>query len=74
MPDLITVRYFSIDRYRETRHYRTLKGAQRYAHHWIGAHPEIGQGYAISGDGVGRITCKGCTLRELFPEPEAVAQ
>jgi hypothetical protein len=26
-------------------------------------------GHLISGDGVGKITAEGITLRELFPEP-----
>ena len=33
----------------------------------IGRHPELGGHYAVSGDGVGKITCDGCTLAELFP-------
>jgi hypothetical protein len=64
---VIRVTYASIDGVRETRRYKTLKGAQKFAHYLIGAHPELGSFYAVSGDGVGRITCAGCTLRELFP-------
>ena len=35
---------------------------------WVGAHPEIGSTYAVSGDGVGKVTCQGVSLSELFPE------
>ena len=35
----------------------------------IGAHPKIGFTYAVSGDGVSKITCEGCPLAELFPFP-----
>jgi hypothetical protein len=63
----IVVRYSSIDRYRERRTFKTLKGAQRYAQHWIGAHPSLGGWYAVSDDGVGKIEVDGCALRELFP-------
>ena len=65
----IKVRYSSIDRFGKSRKFKTLAGARKFAHDWIGAHPEIGSTYAVSGDGIGKITCSGCTLRELFPSP-----
>lgn len=64
----IKIFYSSIDHYSETRRFKTIAGAQKYAHHTIGAHPEMGFGYAVSGDGVGKITCTGISLRELFPD------
>src|SRR6188768_740092 len=63
----ISVSYRSLDHYSETRSFRTLNGAQKYAQKWVGAHPDLGSFYAVSNDGVGRITVKGCTLAELFP-------
>lgn len=69
----IKVRYSSIDHFRQTRRYTTLAGARLYAHRWIGAHPEMGTHYAISGDGVGKIEVTGCTLAELFPSDAAPA-
>ena len=63
----IIVRYSSCDGYSERRKFKTLKGAQKFAHRWIGEHPEIGSCYAVSGEGVGKITVQGCSLRELFP-------
>jgi len=66
----IIVRYSSIDGASYTRTYTTLKGARKFAHEWIGAHPEIGTSYAVSFDGVGKITVSGATLAELFPERE----
>jgi hypothetical protein len=66
----IRVSYQSIDRFTQTKTYKTLKGAQRFAQHWVGAHPEIGTGYAVSGDGVGKITVIGATLHELFPRED----
>ena len=63
----ITVRYSSIDRYSKTRKFKTLKGAQKFAHEWVGEHPELGWGYAVSFDGIGKITVEGVTLAELFP-------
>ena len=66
--------YRSIDRVRIARSFKTLKGAQAFAHKWVGEHPEIATSfsvaasYAVSGDGVGKITVEGCTLAEIFPE------
>lgn len=67
----IIVNYLAVDGASMRRKYKTLKGAQKFAHRFVGAHPEIGSYYAISGDGVGRVTCAGCTLRELFPPAAA---
>lgn len=64
----ITLRYTSIDGVRSTRRYANLSKARRFAHLQIGAHPEIGRGYAVSGDGVGKVeVVEGTTLAELFP-------
>lgn len=63
----ITVRYSSIDRFSETRHFKTLAGAQAYAQMRVGRHPEVGCGYAVCGDGVGKVTVSGASLSDLFP-------
>lgn len=67
-PSEIKVSYRSVDGHTTTRTFKTLKGAQKFAHYWVGAHPEIGSTYAVSGDGIGKIMAHGATLRELFPE------
>jgi len=64
----ITVRYSSIDHYHKSRSFKTLEGARKFAHHWVGEGPEIGIGYAVSGDGIGKITVSGCSLYDLFPK------
>lgn len=69
----IIVRYSSCDGYSERRKFKTLKGAQKFAHKWVGEHPEIGSSYAVSGEGIGKVTVSGCSLRELFPEKGSVA-
>lgn len=63
---MITVTYSTIDRFRKTRSFKTLVGARKFAHHWVGATPEIGSTYAVSGDGVGKITVEGVPLADLF--------
>lgn len=67
-PRAIAVIYTSIDRVRKRRKYKTLKGARKFAHHWVGETPEMGGWYAVSGDGWGKIEVEGATLRELFPK------
>jgi hypothetical protein len=66
----ITVIYESIDRCRKTRKFKTLKGAQKHAQKWVGLHPEISTTfqYAVSGDGVGKITVDGAAVADLFPD------
>lgn len=69
---MIKLRYQSIDGFRETKTFATIQLAQGYAQDLVGPHPEMGSTYAVSGDGVGKVTCEGCTLQELFPAPEPV--
>lgn len=66
----IRVRYKTIDRFSESRKFKTMKGARRYAQKWVGAHPDISEtfGYAVSSCGTGKVTCEGCSIHELFPE------
>lgn len=72
----IKVRYSSIDRYSESRRFKTLAGARKYAAKWVGEHPEIGSYYAVSGDGVGKIEVSGdASLKDIFPpEPDPYAE
>ena len=66
----ITVYYTACDGSRLTRRFKSLKGARKFAQTYVGAHPEIGSLYAVSGDGVGRVAVDGCTLADLFPATE----
>ena len=72
---MITVRYSSIDHYRKTRKFKTIEGARKFAVHYVGENPDMGSSYAVSFDGVGKITVDGCTLNELFygKKPESGA-
>jgi len=63
----ITVLYTSIDNCRSRRKFKTLAGARKFAQTCIGENPEIGRGYAVSGDGIGKIQVAGVTLDALFP-------
>lgn len=63
----ISVSYASVDGYRTARRFKTIGGARRFAHEFVGEHPEMGSFYAVSGDGVGKVTVQGCTIADLFP-------
>lgn len=67
---MITVYYSSIDRCRITREFTTLEAAREFAHKYVGAHPERGQNYAVSKDGVGRVEVTGCSFYDLFPRKQ----
>lgn len=62
----ISVRLSSIDGFTKSRTFKTLAGAQNFAHAAVGAAPTLGHGYAVSDDGVARIT-SSADLRDLFP-------
>ena len=61
-----TVCYASIDRFSQTRKIKTMEAARRFAVKYVGETPDMGSHYAVSFDGIGKITVTGCTLQELF--------
>jgi hypothetical protein len=66
----IVIVYRSIDRCYMRREFRTLVGAQKFAHQKVGPHPDRSETfrYAVSDDGVGKVEVSGATLSEIFPE------
>lgn len=64
----ITIRYASIDGCHHTKVYKTLEGAQKFAQEKVGTTPDLGSHYAVSFDGIGKITVEGCVILDLFPE------
>lgn len=70
----ITVRYSSVDGFSEKRAFKTISGARAYATSRVGPTAEVSSsGYAVSGDGVGKITVDGIGLRELLTGEKADA-
>ena len=66
---VIKLKYSSVDGYRKTRSFKTLKGARAFAQHYVGKNPEMGSTYAVSGDGIGKIVVvEGIALTDLFSE------
>lgn len=70
----ITLHFSTIDGIRKTHRYSTLAGAQRKAKNWVGAVDSTSGSYAVSSDGVVKVSCEGCTLAELFGEAPAKGQ
>jgi hypothetical protein len=64
----IKVTYSSIDGVRKNRRFQTVDGALRFARKCVGPHPTLGSDYAVSDDGVGKITVSGLSLAQLFRE------
>jgi hypothetical protein len=56
LPPVIKINYFTLDRYSEFRRFKTLAGARKYARRKLGEYFDIGSSYAVSGDGVAKIT------------------
>lgn len=72
---MITVKYSSIDGYCKSRSFKSLKGARKFAQERVGKNPDIGGSYyAVSDDGVGKVTVVGVGINDLFgDEPSAEA-
>jgi hypothetical protein len=75
-PCVVTVYYRTFDGFSQSRQFKTLEGAQKYAQAKIGVAPELGGGYAVSPWGDAKITCNGwftapqsgaVTVADLFP-------
>jgi hypothetical protein len=63
---VIKVFYSSIDGYRKTKSFKTLKGARKYAQQMVGENPDMGSYYAVSFDGIGKVQVDGVPLAHLF--------
>lgn len=63
---MIHILYTAVDGARMNRKFKTMPGARKFAHNMVGRYPEIGNHYAVSGDGIGKIEVTGATLTQLF--------
>jgi len=69
MNNLIKICFSSIDGINKTHTFRTVKGARKFAFDRVGQQDVEGSYYAVSDDGVARITWSGITRAELFGTP-----
>jgi len=53
---MIIVTYTTIDHVRKRRKFKTLAGARKFALEWVGPQDVEGGYYAVSDDGVGKVT------------------
>jgi hypothetical protein len=65
----INLHYSTLDGFHKRKSFSSLSQAKLWAKHWMGT-PEIGSTYAITGDGIGKLECSGCTLYELFDQED----
>jgi hypothetical protein len=73
---LIKLTFSTVDRFRESRTYKTLEGARKYAHRRVGAHPDISEvfWYAVGQYGDAKLEIReGTTYAELFPPPDSTS-
>ena len=63
----ITLKFRFVEGGSKTKTFKTLQGAQKAAHHQIGAHPSLGSTYAVDDWGCCTLRVEGCTLQDLFP-------
>lgn len=56
LPAVIKLSYSTIDRYYESRRFKTLAGARAYAKRKLGESFDLGGSYAVSFDGVAKLT------------------
>ena len=63
----IVVDYSSIDGGHTRRTFKSVRGARSFAHKWVGEDADLGSHYAVSSDGIGKVTVAGASLAELFP-------
>lgn len=68
---MIKITYSSIDGVRKTRSFKTIDGARKFALDRVGPQDVEGGHYAVSDDGVGKVTWSGCSRRQLFGEDRA---
>lgn len=63
----ITVYFVTSDGHRETRKFKSLFAARRYAQSKIGEAPDHGGHYAVSAYGDAKILAHNASMNELFP-------
>jgi len=68
----ITVRYSAIDGAKQTKKFSNVNAARAFAVDRVGAGAEVSRsGYAVSNDGIGKITVEGISIQELMSGEKA---
>jgi hypothetical protein len=66
-PGSVTLSFATVDGVRKILSYDSVEAARVAAHDWVGEAPTFGSDYAISDDGVVRVSVNGATLTDIFP-------
>lgn len=71
----ITIRVSSRDGLDERKSFQRLGPARRFAHRYVGEHPDYSErlGYAVDSFGMTKVEASGATMAELFPERQSAA-
>ncbi len=64
----IKIRTRAVDGGGESRTFKTLEGARKYASKVLGPNFDVGMGYAVSGSGTLTLRVAGANLSDLFPQ------
>lgn len=70
----IIIGYTSVDGARARKTFKTLAAARAYATKMVGVNPDTCGSYAVSDDGVGKVTVVGVTLAALFGHAEPITK
>jgi hypothetical protein len=68
----IKLHFSTLDGISKTKTFKTLKGARKAAHNWVGADADVGSSYAVSVDGVVTVRVDGATLQDIFSKDAAL--
>lgn len=69
----ITVSVSTIDGFYKAKSYKTVKAARKFAVYYVGETPDFGSSYAVSFDGVAKVSVTGCSLQELFFDKPSIS-
>jgi len=72
----IKLHYSTLDRFSESRTFKTLAGAKAYATRRLGTYYDVSLAfnYAVSGDGIGKLSIRaGTTWKDLIGYTEETA-
>lgn len=64
----IRIRVSTLDGLNETKRFKSLADARKFAKRYVGKSPELGANYAVSQHGDAKVEVQGIALEKLFAE------
>jgi len=65
----IHIHISTMDGLSESKRFKSLVDARKFAQRYVGKHPEMGGNYAVSPYGDAKAVVRGVTLKKLFASP-----